>query len=91
MVTYSSYLRECGLKNGESNPFVMTKSEWKKFIDGNKSVSQTHAELEKRLVDCQQAWYNSSLLGMTEDANHAKANERAAYRSLIEFEKNNGL
>ena len=89
--SYSSYLKSVGGKAGEYNPFVMTKAEFNAFKNANKTDEQKHAELEQRLVDCQNAWYNAKMNGMDADADHALVNERNAYKALLNFEKKANL
>lgn len=89
--SYSSYLKAMGAKKGEYNPFIMTLKEFNGLKQSMLTVEEKHAQLEQRLVDCQNAWYSSMMNNMLEDAAHAKINERNAYKALIAFEKENGL
>lgn len=90
-MTYSTYFKNAGGKKGEVNAFIMTKSEFDKFQAGQETAEQKHSKLEQRLVDCQNAWHNAMLNGLTVDAEHAKVNEKNAFKALVEFEEKNGL
>lgn len=90
-MTYATYLKNAGGKKGEVNPFIMTKSEFDKFQAGQETIEQKHSKLEQRLIDCQNAWHNAMLNGLTVDAEHAKVNEKNAFKALVEFEEKNGL
>ena len=90
-MTYSTYFQNAGGIKGQVNPFIMTKLEFAKFQAGQETIEQKHYRLEQRLVDCQNAWHNAMINGLTVDAEHAKVNEKNAFKALVSFEEANGI
>ena len=87
MASYSSYLKSCGLTKGQTNCFVMNKQEWEESV---MTVDQKRDRLNKRLQDCQDAWYTCYMAG-DPLIYHAEMNEKKAYVALLRFDVENGL
>lgn len=85
--SYSSYLKAAGLKKGEFNGFVMNKQQWVEFT---MTTQQKRERLEKRLRDCQDAWYSCYMIG-DPLISHAEMNEKKAYVALLRFDVENGI
>lgn len=87
MASYSSYLKSCGLTKGQINPFVMNKQEWEESV---MTIDQKRERLNKRLQDCQDAWYTCYMAG-DPLISHAEMNEKKAYVALLRFDVENGI